>query len=217
MIFRNRRDAGRRLAPRLGEMSLVRPMVLGLPRGGVPVAAEVANALHAPVEVFVARKVGAPGHEEFGIGAIAEGWDDAVMSDSAALVGVDPTRFAELVRRERIELERRVRLYRGDLSLPPLERRDVILVDDGLATGVTAEAAIVALQRRGPARVILAVPVGAPDTVSRLSAIADQVVAVVAPDGFIAVGSWYEDFSPTSDDEVIAILTAARTSRTEET
>ena len=206
MSFRNRRDAGRELAARLASMTWVDPLVLGLPRGGVPVAFEVAKALGVPLEVFVARKVGAPGHEEFGIGAIAEGSADAVMSASAAMVGVGPRLFDELVRREQLELQRRVEMYRGTRPLPPIAGRDVIVVDDGLATGVTAEAAVRALRTMSPNRVILAVPVAAPDSVERLSAVADEVVTVLAPEGFMAVGSWYGDFSPTSDREVIDLL-----------
>jgi putative phosphoribosyl transferase len=206
MSFRNRRDAGRELAARLTTMEWVDPVVLGLPRGGVPVAFEVAKALGAPLEVFVARKVGAPGHEEFGIGAIAEGSADAVMSDSAAMVGVGTTLFEELVRREQVELQRRVEMYRGTRPLPSIAGRDVIVVDDGLATGVTAEAALRALRTMSPNRVVLAVPVAAPDTVERLSEVADEIVTVLAPEGFMAVGSWYQDFSPTSDREVIHLL-----------
>jgi putative phosphoribosyl transferase len=191
-------------------MSLEQPVVLALPRGGVPVAFEVAVTLVAPLEVLVARKVGAPGREEFGIGAIAEGSGDPVMSSSAALVGVGPSLFDELVRRERGELQRRVELYRGDRPLPPVHGRDAIVVDDGLATGVTAEAAIRAVRALAPARVVLAVPVAAPDTVLRLRAVADEVVAVMAPEGFMAVGSWYDDFTPTSDREVTDLLAEAR-------
>ena len=176
-------------------------------------AAEVAAALDAPLEVLVARKVGAPGHEEFGIGAIAEGCGEAVKSDSAGLVGVGPVLFEQLVRREQVELDRRIELYRGGVPLPPLTGRDVIIVDDGLATGVTAEAAILAVRAERPLRVVLAVPVGAADTVARLGRVADDVVTVLVPDGFMAVGSWYSDFSPTSDAEVIEVLTQARTRR----
>jgi predicted phosphoribosyltransferase len=207
--FRDRREAGRQLAEllaaRASSAPLVDPLVLALPRGGVPVGYEVAVRLRAPLEVLVARKVGAPGHEEYGIGAIAEG-----IGDAAARVGVGPAQFEELVRREHVELAHRVELYRGDRPLPSVAARDVIVVDDGLATGVTAEAAILAVRAQDPARVLLAVPVGAPDTASRLASVADEVVAVLLPEGFIAVGSWYHDFGPTPDREVLDLLADAR-------
>jgi putative phosphoribosyl transferase len=216
MSFRDRRDAGRQLAARLRMSTFTDPVVLGLPRGGVPVAFEVSVALGAPLDVFVARKVGAPGHEEFGIGAIAEGTGDAVMTASAAMVGVGPHQFEQLARRERVELDRRVQQYRGTRELPPLTGRDVIVVDDGLATGVTAEAAVRALRMHDPARIVLAAPVAAPDTVSRLCSVADAVVTVLAPEGFMAVGTWYRDFSPTSDSEVVELLERSRAPRVEE-
>jgi predicted phosphoribosyltransferase len=214
MRFRNRRDAGRQLAELLTGRSssapLLDPLVLGLPRGGVPVAYEVAALLAAPLDVLVARKVGAPGHEEYGIGAIAEGVANAVMTDRAARVGVGPVQFEELARREHVEVARQVALYRRDRPMPSVAARDVILVDDGLATGVTAEAAILAVRAQHPARVLLAVPVGAPDTAARLGSVADEVVAVLTPEGFIAVGTWYDDFGPTPDREVLELLADAR-------
>jgi predicted phosphoribosyltransferase len=204
MRFRDRRDAGRQLAAQLSGVLPDRPVVLALPRGGVPVGAEVAKAHEAPLDVFVARKVGAPGHPEFGIGAIAEG--GAVVADERSLrhAGVTPAHFDELANDEHHELVRRVQHYRGDRRLPPLDA--VVLVDDGLATGVTAEAAIQGLRRLGAEMVILAVPVGAADTIDRLATIADSVVSVLRPDDFRAVGEWYDDFTQTSDDEVLAAL-----------
>lgn len=210
MPFHDREEAGRRLADRLAELELHRPVVLALPRGGVPVAAPVAAALDAPLDVLVARKVGAPGHTEFGIGAIAEGSDEVVTSDAAARVGVSPEQMDSLAAAEREELERRVRLYRGDAELPELQDRDVLLVDDGLATGVTAEAALRSLRRTEPRRLILAVPVAAPDTAVRLSVLADEVVCLERPPDFGAVGYWYEVFDQTTDDEVIGLLEDAR-------
>jgi putative phosphoribosyl transferase len=138
------------LADRLGELTSLDPLVLGLPRGGVPVAAEVADRLGAQLEVFVARKVGAPGREEAGIGAIAEGSDELIVTETAAALGIDHARMQELADRARQELRRRVEVYRGDRALPDVAGRDVILVDDGLATGVTAEAALRALRKRRP-------------------------------------------------------------------
>lgn len=209
MRFRNRRQAGRLLAARLGEHTFKDPVVLALPRGGVPVGYEVAVAMSAPLDVFVARKVGAPGHEEFGIGAIAEG-GESVMDDVVLRLGISTAAFAVLAKREETELDRRVERYRGGSSLPDLAGRDVILVDDGLATGVTAEAALKAIRRLNPARVVLAVPVCAPDSQVRLGAIADRVVCLAAPQVFRAVGVWYDDFSPTTDSEVLELLALAR-------
>lgn len=206
MLFRDRADAGRQLAQRLRAMELVSPVVLALPRGGVPVAAEIAAAFGAPMDVFVARKVGAPGHEEFGIGAIAEGLDKPVVSDAARHLRLHRRDVDQLAARARDELERRVRLYRGDRQLPNLTARDVVLVDDGLATGVTAEAALRSLRQQRPARVILAVPVCSPDTADRLAALADEVVCAAAPAQFFAVGQWYQNFSQTTDDEVLDLL-----------
>jgi putative phosphoribosyl transferase len=206
MMYKDRADAGRRLAERLTGLELHDPVVLALPRGGLPVAAPVAEALGAPLDVFVARKVGAPGHEEFGIGAIAEGSDEVIISAAAARVGVSPEEMDSLARTEREELERRVRLYRGDRELPALADRDVVLVDDGLATGVTAESALRSLRRVGARSLILAIPVCAPDTAERMTSIADTVLCLECPPDFAAVGYWYEHFDQTSDDEVIKLL-----------
>lgn len=212
MRFRNRAEAGRQLAELLRRVDLVDPLVLALPRGGVPVAFEIAAALGAPLEVFVARKVGAPGRPELGIGAIAEG--GAQVADRAALraLGVSERHFESLVERERRELQRRARRYRGDRDLPELTGRDVVLVDDGLATGVTAEAALLALRDRGPRRVLLAVPACSPATAARLRGLADAVVCVVEPEAFMAVGQWYERFEQV-EDEVLDRLLERATSR----
>lgn len=205
MRFRDRREAGALLAERIAKMDLATPLVLALPRGGVPVATEVAKAIGAPLDVLVVRKVGAPQHREYGIGAIAEGGVTVADEDAARSVGVSPDRFRQLALQEREELDRRVRRYRGDHSLPDLRQRDVVLVDDGLATGVTAEAAIVAAREMGARRVILAAPVSARDTAERLGRIA-EVVYLDAPTHFRAVGEWYDDFGQTSDDEVLELL-----------
>jgi putative phosphoribosyl transferase len=206
MPFHDRDEAGRRLAERLADLELHRPVVLALPRGGVPVAAPVAESLGAPLDVLVARKVGAPGHAEFGIGAIAEGSDEVVISDAAERVGVSPDQMQSLAAAEQEELERRVRRYRGDAEPPDVRDRDVLLVDDGLATGVTAEAALRSLRRRDPRRLILAIPVCAPDTAARLTALADEVVCLECPPDFGAVGYWYQIFDQTTDEEVLALL-----------
>ncbi len=206
MQFRDRKDAGQRLSEELSRLELNDPVVLGLPRGGAPVAFEVATALHAPLEVFVARKVGAPGQPEFGIGAVAEGGGEVRDEQLVALLGLSASDWAELVRREREELERRVHRYRADRPLPPFAGRDVVLVDDGLATGVTAEAALRALRRLDAGRVILAVPVCASETARRLGELADEVICVQTPSDFAAVGHWYADFAQTSDEEVLELL-----------
>jgi putative phosphoribosyl transferase len=184
----------------------VDPLVLALPRGGVPIGAEVAQALGATLEVFVSRKVGAPGQPEFGIGAVAEG-GAAVATDRALdALGLSGDDFAALADRARAELDRRVRAYRGDREIPDLSGRDVVLVDDGLATGVTAEAALRALRARDPGRLVLAAPVCAPSTARRLRGLADDVVCVLMPEHFSAVGQWYDDFGQLSDADVLMLL-----------
>jgi putative phosphoribosyl transferase len=209
MRFRDRHDAGLQLATRLQAEALHDPVVLALPRGGVPVAFEIARTIECPLDVLVVRKVGAPQHREFGIGAIAEG--GVTVRDEAAMrmVGVSAERFEQLASDERRELDRRVRLYRGDRALPNLAGRDVVLVDDGLATGVTAEAAIHAARELGADRVVLAAPVSAADTAARLSAIA-ELACLATPARFSAVGEWYDDFGQTTDDEVLDLLERAR-------
>ncbi|WP_019876696.1 phosphoribosyltransferase [Sporichthya polymorpha] len=207
MRFTDRRDAGRRLAPRVAALNLTDPVVLALPRGGVPVAAPIAAALAAPLEVFVARKVGLPEQPEFGIGAIAEGLAEPVVYAHAPRIRERTWR--ELTAAARTELERRVARYRGDRALPPLAGAEVVLVDDGLATGVTAEASVRGLRSYGPARVVLAVPVAAPDTAERLAAEVDDLIAILTPRHFEAVGIWYEDYRQTGDDEVLALLAGA--------
>lgn len=206
MPFQDRKDAGRQLAQRLVPLGLVAPVVLGLARGGVPVAAEVAAALGSSLEVFVARKVGAPGREELGIGAVAEGLDEAIVSDRAGELGISVADLQILAAPARRELERRVVLYRGARPLPRLAQQDVVLVDDGLATGVTAEAALRAVRTYGPRRLVLAAPVCSPGTAARLGHVADDVVCAQVPTRFLAVGHWYENFSQTTDDEVLEIL-----------
>ncbi|MFE0812473.1 phosphoribosyltransferase [Streptomyces sp. NPDC058794] len=216
MRFHNRREAGRllglRLMERASEREFLRPVVLALPRGGVPVAAEVAQALGAPLDVLVARKIGLPGRPETGIGAIVG--DDPPLFDQRALemLGLTEERLAPDVARERDELRRRTLLYRGDRSAPDVRDRTVIVVDDGLATGATARAALRHLRPLRPGRLILAVPVGAPETAAEMRSEADDVVCLQQPPDFRAVGLWYDDFDQVDDDEVVEVLDARRAS-----
>lgn len=210
MIFLDRADAGLRLAAAVSRLGLQEPVVLALPRGGVPVAAELAAELHAPLDVFVARKVGAPGQEELGIGAVAEGLERPILSESVWTWSRCPAGVTVLVERAREELDRRVSHYRGDRSLPQLAGHDVVLVDDGLATGVTAGAALMALRQADVRRLVLAVPVCAQETAARLARVADDVVCTQTPADFYAVGQWYDDFSETTDDEVLDLLARFR-------
>jgi predicted phosphoribosyltransferase len=208
--YASRADAGLSLVPCLSAFELAQPLVLGLARGGVLVAAEVARALDAPLEVFVVRKVGAPGQEELGVGAVAEGVEEPVLSAAAAHLRFAAADVARVAAPARQELARQLAVYRRGRLLPDLTGRDVIVVDDGLATGVTAEAAIAALRPLAPRRLILAVPVGSPDTVRRLEGRADIVVCPETPRRFDAVGRWYSDFSQTTDGEVMAALAQRR-------
>lgn len=212
MRFRDRTDAGRQLAGALADLKLTRaPIVLALPRGGVPVALEVTLVLDSPLEVFVVRKIGAPGHAEFGIGAVAEGGSVVVDRQAVKALGLSSEDFERLVEAESRELDCRVRRYRADRQLPDMEGRDVVVVDDGLATGVTAEAALQGLRSRSPHLLVLAVPVCAPQTAERLRQIADEVVCVAAPASFGAVSRFYQRFDQTSDEEVLDLLARAST------
>jgi len=206
MLFSDRADAGRKLGLRLRDVPLTDPVVLGLPRGGVPVAAQVADVLGTGFGVFVARKIGAPGNPEFGIGAIAEGGGEPVTSTMAAGIGLGRADLLELAGPERKELDRRAALYRDGQPVPALGGKDVVVVDDGLATGVTAEAALLALRRKQPRRLVLAVPVCAAETGTRLADVADEVICLHTPPDFMAVGEWYANFSQTSDEEVLQLL-----------
>ena len=208
--FHNRTDAGRQLAAALvrygGRNDVV---VLGLPRGGLPVAFEVAWSLDAPLDVFVVRKIGLPGHEEFGIGAIASGGVRVVDEEVLRAYGVDADTLDRITDRERRELERRERVYRDDRPFPALEDRVVILVDDGLATGSTMRAAIAALRAKRPREIVVAVPVGARETCTAIAQLADHLVCLETPDPFYAVGLWYENFDQTDDEEVHELLERA--------
>jgi erythromycin esterase-like protein/predicted phosphoribosyltransferase len=211
MRFRDRVEAGRQLATVLAPYANRHDaLVLALPRGGAPVGYEVARALGAPFDVFLVRKLGVPGHPELGMGAIASGGVRVLSEDLIHELGIPRSAVEQVAVRERLELERRDRLYRGDRSLPELRDRTVILVDDGLATGATMAAAIEAVRVYHPARVVVAAPVCAVDSAERLKRIADEVVCAQTPDPFQAVGLWYERFDQTTDEEVIQLLESAR-------
>ncbi len=210
MLFRNRTDAGQQLAVRLRAYE-GRPdvRVLALPRGGVPVAFEVAQALGAPLDVFLVRKLGVPGHEELAMGAIASGGVRVINDEVVRRLDISDDVIDAVTAEEEEELRRREKLYRGDR--PPLDvrGRTVILIDDGLATGSSMRAAVAALRLKGPAKVVVAVPVGAPDTCAEFAVEADDVVCARTPEPFYAVGMWYDDFSQTTDEEVRDLLEQA--------
>ena len=207
MRFRNRTDAGQQLAARLAEYGgRSDVIVLALPRGGVPVASEVATRLKAPLDVFLVRKLGVPGHPELAMGAIAEGGIEVLSEDLIRDLGIPHALVQQVAVRERLELERRDVLYRGGRQAPAVRDRTVIVVDDGLATGSSMQAAVLALRQHAPARIVVAVPVGARDTCERLRRLADEVVCVATPEPFDAVGLWYEEFAQTTDDEVRRLI-----------
>jgi putative phosphoribosyl transferase len=206
MRYRDRTHAGDVLAGALAGREWVEPLVLGLPRGGVPVAARVAEALGAALDVWIVRKVGAPGRPELALGALAEGSDHVVWGETVGHRHPDLESIEGTVAVERAELARRVAAYRGDRPPPALAGRDVIVVDDGLATGASAEAALRAVRGQGARRIVLAVPVGPPSTVERLGGVADEVVCPQVRADLTSVGEWYLDFGQTSDAEVLAAL-----------
>jgi putative phosphoribosyl transferase len=210
--FLDRRDAGRRLAQALSGRMLADPVVLALPRGGVPVGFEVAQALQAPLDILLVRKLGAPGHEEFGIGAIVDGASPQTVLNAEAieLLHIPPAYVAQESDRQLAEIERRRRLYSGSAKAVSVTGRTAIIVDDGIATGGTALVALQALRRASPQRTVLAVPVAPPDTLAKLAKEADEVVCLASPADFRAVSLQYADFAQTSDEEVIELLARRR-------
>jgi putative phosphoribosyl transferase len=213
MTFRDRNDAGRQLADELlhygGRDDVI---VLALPRGGVPVAAEVAHRLALPLDVFVVRKLGVPGHEELAMGAIASGEVRVLNRDVIGALSLPDEILDAVTAVEREELERRERSYRGDRPPPDVQHKTVILIDDGLATGASMRAAVAALRQTGAAKIVVAVPVGAPSTCEELAEEADESICLITPGAFIGVGQYYEDFSQTSDEEVRELLAKAANS-----
>jgi predicted phosphoribosyltransferase len=208
--YRNRVDAGRRLADALLAYKGRRPLVVGIPRGGVPVAAEVARRLDGGIDVVVARKVGTPGQEELALGAVTANGVHSFNARLLEALGLSESELSPLVARTRAEARRREEAFRGGRGPLSAGGRIVIVVDDGLATGSTMTAAVRALRGMRPERLIVAVPVGSPDAVAALREEADEVVCLATPDDFMAVGEFYEDFTPTSDAEVVALLEVER-------
>ena len=215
MRFRDRSDAGRQLASRLLPLRGTDVVVLGLPRGGVAVAAQVARALDAPLDVILVRKLGVPSQPELGMGAIGEEGARVINADVVRYAQVSEADIRAVERRERAELERRIKRYRGDTPREPLAGRTAILVDDGIATGSTARAACQVARALGASRVVLAVPVAPPSARTTLADAIDELICLETPGRFLAIGEWYEDFSQTRDEEVVSLLRAARARHTE--
>lgn len=206
-LFKDRRDAGRQLAQKLSSYAdRSDVIVLALPRGGVPVAYEVARALNAPMDIFLVRKLGVPGHEELAFGAIASGGVRVLNNDVVWGLNVSDEAIDAVAQRELKELERRERAYRGDHPAQDIRDRIAILVDDGLATGASMRAAIDGVRAKDPAKIVVAVPTGAPETCEAFKSIVDEIICAETPKPFYGVGMWYQDFSQTTDEEVRILL-----------
>ncbi len=209
-MFKDRTDAGEKLADRLAEMTLREPVVLALPRGGVPVAAPVARRLGAPLDLLMVRKIGMPGAPELAAGAVVEGGAPAFNEEMLRALRLSEADFEGEIAEKRAEIEARQTRLRAGADRVPLAGRDAIVVDDGIATGATVRAALIALRARGPARILLAVPVAPPDTLADLGALADEMICLHTPDPFRAVSLHYRHFDQTDDETVAALLKAAR-------
>jgi putative phosphoribosyl transferase len=208
--FSDRTHAGQLLARKLAAYQQRQDLlVLALPRGGVPVAFEVAKALHAPLDILIIRKLGVPGNSELAMGAIASGNVRVMNEDVVRLLYIDTNLINQVIRKEQQELERREHLYRGGRPAHPIQGRTVILIDDGIATGATMHAAVQAVKQQQPARIIIAVPAAPPDAGNEFSREVDEFISVMQPDPFYAVGFWYKHFSQTTDEEVCALLAQA--------
>lgn len=212
-MFRNRSEAGQRLAAALDTYRATDTVVLGLPRGGVVVAYEVAAALGVPLDVLLTRKVGAPFNPEYAIGAVSEAAEPALNHAEVAALGIPATYLESEIARQRAEIERQARLYRGGRAPLPVEGKTAIVVDDGIATGFTMFASVRALRMRGPAAIVVAVPVAPPSTAEALATEVERLICLFRPEPFFAVGSWYEDFEQVSDDTVQRLLAAASVRR----
>ena len=212
MSFHNRRKAGQQLAQRLKDEHFVHPLILALPRGGVPVAYEVAKSLHAPLDVLIVRKIGVPWNPEFGVGAISEKGFSLIDTQALRELGISDSEITPIIKSEQLELRRRVNLYRNGNSIAPFKGRTVVLVDDGVATGVTARVACNYLKKNGVGRLILAVPVCSIKTATLLCSpnLADAIVCLENPVALHSVGQFYDDFNQTTDKEVIELLKLQR-------
>lgn len=209
MTFTDRREAGRKLAEELTEYAGQNALVLGLPRGGVETGYEVAEALDAELDVIVTRKLGAPSNPEFGFGAIGPGGVRVLNDSTVQRLGLSEDQIEDVVEREQEELNRRLEEYRGQRELPEIEGRTVIVVDDGMATGGTALAAVQTTRAQNPKKIVLAVPVSPPDTADKLRDVVDELICLHTPRAFMAVGQWYQKFSQTTDEEVVQLLEKA--------
>lgn len=208
--FRNREDAGKKLAQELKEYAEnPNVIVLALPRGGVPVGFEVSKELRAPMDIFLVRKLGAPGHEELAMGAIAPGKSRVLNNDVVSMLGISDEQIAKIEEKELKELNRRLHAYRGDRPEPNLTGKIVLLVDDGLATGASMQVAVEAVRNADPEKIVVGIPTAASDSVNRIKKIADEVISVIIPTRFFGVGAWYDNFDQTTDDEVREILEEA--------
>jgi putative phosphoribosyl transferase len=211
MIFQDRKEAGRKLAERLRHFTTLRPVVLALVRGGLPIGFEVAEALEAPLDIVLVRKIGAPGNPELAVGAIVDGTTPEIVvnRDIVAVLGISEEYLGKMADRELVEIERRRALYLGARPRPSIRDRTAIVVDDGIATGATMRAALHALRRQEPARLVMATPVAAADTIETLRADADEIVCLSTPDSLGAIGFYYADFGQVSDERVIELLDRA--------
>lgn len=209
-IFKDRSQAGQRLAQLVKKYSIEKPIILALPRGGVPLGFEIAKVLKVPLDVIITRKLGVPGNKELGVGAIAERDSKILDPNMLSQSGLTEDDLEEIVKEENIEMARRIKLYRGNKPLPDLKNKTVILVDDGLATGVSAKAAIVSVKKLNPKKIIFAAPVCSYDTGRELSFLVDDLVCLTVPLNVYAIGFWYENFEQISDEEVLDLLKQAR-------
>lgn len=210
VCFRDRRTAGRQLAVELESYAAEQPLVIALPRGGVQVGYEVARALDAPLDIWIVRKVGVPWHPELGVGAVAEGGYTYLQRGMLAALGLSEGELSDVLQRERAEVQRRVKLFRAGAPPPSVAGRTILLVDDGIATGGTVRVALRAIRAQRPKRIVLAVPVAAPDTLEQLASEVDRTVCLLAPTSMHAIGLWYQDFQQVSNEEVVRLLAQRR-------